>query len=99
MTTQLHLINIIIIINIHRYGAETEHQVNLIMHVVRIFVCCVYSTVKPLWWQELPKIIGQYLYIITYILRVLGGTVKVLCYKSEGRWFDPSWCHLNFSLT
>jgi len=23
-----------------------------------------------------------------------GGTVvKVLCYKSEGRWFNPSWCH------
>ena len=22
--------------------------------------------------------------------------VKVLRYKSEGRWFDPSWCHLNF---
>ena len=19
--------------------------------------------------------------------------VKVLCYKSEGHWFDPSWCH------
>ena len=29
-----------------------------------------------------------------------GGTVvKVLCCKSEGRWFDPSWCHRNFSLT
>ena len=29
-----------------------------------------------------------------------GGTVvKVLCYKSEGRWFDPSWCHCNFLLT
>ena len=29
-----------------------------------------------------------------------GGTVvKVLCYKSEGRWFDPSWCHWNISLT
>jgi len=29
-----------------------------------------------------------------------GGTVvKVLCYKSEGRWFDPSLCHWNFSLT
>ena len=29
-----------------------------------------------------------------------GGTVvKVLCYKSEGRWFDPSWCQWNFSLT
>ena len=25
--------------------------------------------------------------------------VKVLCYKSEGRWFDPSWCNRNFSLT
>ena len=25
--------------------------------------------------------------------------VKVLCYKSEGRWFDPRWCHMNFSLT
>jgi len=26
-----------------------------------------------------------------------GGTVvKVLCYKSEGRWFDPSWCHGKF---
>ena len=21
--------------------------------------------------------------------------VKVLCYKSEGLWFDPSWCHWN----
>jgi len=22
--------------------------------------------------------------------------VKALFYKSEGRWFDPSWCHWNF---
>jgi len=29
-----------------------------------------------------------------------GGTVvKALCYKSEGRLFDPSWRHWNFSLT
>ena len=28
-----------------------------------------------------------------------GGTVvKVLRYKSEGRGFDPSWCHWNLSL-
>ena len=28
-----------------------------------------------------------------------GGTVvKALRYKSEGCWFDPSWCHWNFSL-
>ena len=24
--------------------------------------------------------------------------VRVLCYESEGRWFDPSWCHWNVSL-
>ena len=29
-----------------------------------------------------------------------GSTVgKVLCYKFEGRWLDPSWCNWNFSLT
>ena len=25
--------------------------------------------------------------------------VAVLCYKSECRWFDPSCCHWNFSVT
>jgi len=25
--------------------------------------------------------------------------VKVLCYKSEGRWFDYRWCNWNFLLT
>ena len=25
--------------------------------------------------------------------------VKVLCYKSEGHWLDPSWCQWIFSLT
>jgi hypothetical protein len=40
-----------------------------------------------------------------YIATLLSGTadggtvVKVLCYKSEGRWFDSRWCHWNFSLT
>jgi len=30
---------------------------------------------------------------------VRGSTVvKVLCYKSEGRWFDSRWCNWNFSL-
>ena len=22
--------------------------------------------------------------------------VKALCHKSEGRWFDPSWCYWKF---
>ena len=36
----------------------------------------------------------------TWIFGNRGGTViKVLCYKSEGHWFNPSWCHWNFSLT
>ena len=39
-------------------------------------------------------------YICTYKRRDRGSkVVKVLCYKSEGRWFDPSWCHWSFSLT
>ena len=40
-------------------------------------------------------------YIYIYIYGDRGSTVvKVLCYKSEGRWYDPSWCHWNFfSLT
>ena len=28
-----------------------------------------------------------------------GTVVKVLCYKSEGRWLDLRWGHWNFSLT
>jgi len=38
--------------------------------------------------------------LISYTSGDRGGTVvKVLCYKSEGRWFDPSWCHCHLSLT
>jgi len=34
-----------------------------------------------------------------YLLTFGGGiAVKALCYKSEGRWFDLSSCHWNFSL-
>jgi hypothetical protein len=45
---------------------------------------------------------NAYIYIYVYISvgTADGGTVvKVLCYKSEGRWFDSRWCHWNFSLT
>ena len=30
------------------------------------------------------------------IFAVRSTVVKVLCYKSEGRWFDPSWCQWIF---
>ena len=40
------------------------------------------------------------IYINTIIYGDRGGTVvKVLRYKSEGRWFDSRWFHWNFSLT
>jgi len=34
-----------------------------------------------------------YIYIYIYIWDRGGTVVKVLCYKSEGHWFHPSWCH------
>ena len=39
--------------------------------------------------------------ILSYVIPTNYGSsvVKALCYKSEGRWFDPRWCHCNFSLT
>jgi len=45
-----------------------------------------------------------FMYVYFYSLHVSDGdrgstVVKVLCYKSEGRWFDPIWCQWNFSLT
>ena len=41
------------------------------------------------------KMLGYYLTLGDH-----GGTVvKVLCYKSEGRWFYSRWCHWHFSLT
>ena len=36
-----------------------------------------------------------YLATVTSISRS-STVVKVLCYKSEGRWFDPSWCQWIF---
>ena len=62
----------------------------------------------------LPHVISQVMHMgyfflliwVCWIVMVLkssgdrGGTmVKVLCYKSEGRWFDSRWCHWNLSLT
>ena len=40
------------------------------------------------------------MYVCMYYVRIcVYGVVKVLRYKSEGRWFDSRWCHWNFSLT
>ena len=34
--------------------------------------------------------------ILIYVTGSFSLVVKVLCYKSEGRWFDPSWCQWIF---
>ena len=48
--------------------------------------------------KDVEPICAILYYVEAYYAR--GSTVvKVLCYKSEGRWLDPSWCHWNFSLT
>jgi len=60
---------------------------------MRACVCILYLVI----WH-----ISVYIYIYIYIYTHSGpgdrdGTVvKVLCYKSKGRWFDPSWCHWIF---
>jgi len=50
-------------------------------------------------WCNIPEDLNLQTHrVFCYV--VYGSTVvKVLCYKSEGSWFDPSWCHWNFSLT
>jgi len=67
------------------------------------------------WPREWPKRFGGHYLISLYhktlffcwslikIMYLIGdrgsAVIKVLCYKSEGRWFDPRWCRWNFSLT
>ena len=40
--------------------------------------------------------VNIYIYCIHYPGDRGGTVVKVLCYKLEGRWFDPSWCQWIF---
>ena len=45
------------------------------------------------------KVLDHLKFYALYVRRRRTAVVKVLCYKSEGRWFDSRWCHWNFSLT
>ena len=38
----------------------------------------------------------EFTYLIPQVEDRGGTVVKMLCYKSEGRWFDPSWCQWIF---
>ena len=51
----------------------------------------MYSGITKLYYR---KTLGH---VFTKPVQIEGGdrgstVVKVLCYKSEGHWFDPSWC-------
>ena len=50
-------------------------------------------------WELLVRIICKKQFLPTVAGDCGSTVVKVLCYKSEGRWFDSRWCHCNFSLT
>ena len=52
------------------------------------FICRPFTS-KELGW-------GRLLYDIMTGTSYRWGP-RLLCYKSEGRWFDPSWCQWNFS--
>ena len=42
---------------------------------------------------------GVLIIVINWIGDRGSTVVKPMCYKTEGRWFEHGWCHLNFSLT
>jgi hypothetical protein len=47
----------------------------------------------PIVWITLP-LTSSYILSFTSVIGDRGSTVvNVLCYKSEGRWFDTRWCH------
>jgi len=46
-----------------------------------------------------PGTVHDLLHVLIFTGDRGGTVVKVLFYESEGRWFDPSWCHWSFSLT
>jgi hypothetical protein len=56
-----------------------------------------FSRSLPYW--ILKKCWKHYVQIQCHIGDRGSTVVKVLRYKSEGRWFEPRWCHWNFSLT
>ena len=75
---------------IHSAATVTE----CIMSVVTINTLYMYIC------QHLMTLTMLLLHCLFHALGDCGSTVvKVLCYKSEGCWFNNRWCHWNFSMT
>jgi len=56
----------------------------------------IYGCPGPTDREQLQLILSQFLPFSGHRSNTV---VKVLCHKSEGPWFDPSWCYWKFSLT
>jgi len=72
------------------------------LHVVHIKFSVMWDLIKPTTQVLkfcLSSVIIEWLYCLCCIKSCMSTVVKLLCYKSQGRWFDPRWCHWNFLLT
>jgi hypothetical protein len=68
-----------------------QHHCDKHEHRILHFAMCV----ETLMWVGLRL---TYLHLLKFPVIIIIGdcsstVVKVLCYKSEGHWFDPRWCH------
>jgi len=70
--------------------------------VIRSPVMCACSTLDYVWNFQVScfvNVTSERFKRIQFLDTLKKLNFNMLCYKSEGRWFDPSWCHWNFSLT
>jgi len=74
-----------------------QERASMLLYNVHRLSWCIWFSLRVDPPRDLPTII---LCASCTCFGGRGGTVvKVLCYKSEGRWFDSRWCHWNFLLT
>ena len=81
-----------------RNVAQSLHAPQIRDFCLRLWMKSRYMRVlRPAWF----RLVSSRWNYTSYMRSVDRGStvVKVLRYKSEGRWFDSRWCHWNFSLT
>ena len=83
-----------------KHESSTSHLLNILKSTKEAWMANDTEDVKKMNtnyknFQTAP--IYCILFVCTLTSWVHGSTVvKVLCYKSKGRWFDPSWCQWIF---
>ena len=68
-----------------------------------LFISAINMSLLPIWIINctVTPCMNDIKWFIVQVTHSVGGdrgstVVKLLCYKSGGRWFDPSWCRWNF---